>query len=187
MIGHSVGEYVAACIAGVFSLEDGLKLITKRGELMQSLPKGSMLAVSLSEKEIQPYISEKVSLATINSPNLCVLSGETEEVEKIKQQLDEKSIFCRILQTSHAFHSAMMEPILGDFRAVISKLTLNKPQIPFLSNLTGKWITDDEATDAEYWVKHIRNAVRFSENVKQLLNEKELIWLEVGAGPRFQI
>ncbi len=182
MIGHSVGEYVAACIAGVFSLEDGLKLITKRGELMQSLPHGSMLAVSLSEKEIQPYISEKVSLATINSPNMCVLSGETDEVEKVKEQLDAKDIFCRLLQTSHAFHSAMMEPILGEFRDVINSLTLNKPQIPFISNLTGKRITDEEATDAEYWVKHIRNAVRFSENVEQLLDEGELIWLEVGAG-----
>ena len=122
MIGHSIGEYVAACLAGVFTLEDALALVAKRGQLMQKLEPGEMLAVSLSETEIQPYLGKKVSLATVNSPNLCVLSGESEFIGQLEKQLSEKDIICRKLHTSHAFHSEMMEPILGRFEACLKRV-----------------------------------------------------------------
>jgi acyl transferase domain-containing protein len=182
MIGHSIGEYVAACLAGVFTLEEALGLVAKRGQLMQKPDPGEMVAVNLSEAEIQPFLNEQISLATVNSPNLCVLSGETEFIEKLEKQLSEKDVVCHKLHTSHAFHSSMMEPVLAEFLDEIRKIKLKKPEMPFLSNLTGKWITDEEAVNPQYWVDHLRNTVRFSDNVKQLLSEQELCWVEIGPG-----
>ncbi len=182
MIGHSIGEYVAACLSGVFTLEDALALVAKRGQLMQKLEPGEMMAVSLSENDVQPFLGEKISLATVNSPNLCVLSGESEFIGLLEKQLSERDIICRKLHTSHAFHSAMMEPILQEFADEVRKVNLKKPEIPYLSNLTGKWVTEEEAVSPEYWANHLRNTVRFSDNVKELLPEKDLVWIEVGPG-----
>ncbi|NET53145.1 MAG: type I polyketide synthase, partial [Merismopedia sp. SIO2A8] len=141
MIGHSIGEYVAACLAGVFSLEDALRLVAARGQMMQKLPGGSLLAVFLPEQEIRPLLSEKLSLAAINAPSVCAVSGPKDAIETLEKQLLKQGIDCRHLHTSHAFHSQMMDPILGEFSSLFSKINLNPPQIPYISNVTGTWIT----------------------------------------------
>ncbi|BAZ54092.1 beta-ketoacyl synthase [Nostoc sp. NIES-4103] len=182
MIGHSIGEYVAATIAGVFSLEDALMLVATRGKLIQQLPSGTMLAVPMSEQKIKPLLNEKLSLAAINSPNLCVVSGTEAAVEGLQNQLSEQGIDCRRLHTSHAFHSHMMDSILEPFQDFISKIKLNSPKISFVSNVTGNWITAAQATDAKYWVKHLRQTVNFSEGIAKLLQKPEQILLELGPG-----
>nr|WP_236117183.1 type I polyketide synthase [Hassalia byssoidea] len=182
MIGHSIGEYVAACIAGVFSLEEALVLVATRGRLMQELSSGTMLAIPLLEKEIQPLLCEKLSLAAINGPNLCVVSGVEEAVDDLQNRLTEQGVECRRLHTSHAFHSQMMDSILEPFQEQVSKISLNAPKIPFVSNVTGTWITAAQAIDPRYWARHLRQTVRFSEGVAELLQQPERILLEVGPG-----
>lgn len=181
-VGHSIGEYVAACLAGVLSLEDALALVATRGRLMQGLPGGSMLAVSLPEKEIQPFLSNGSSLAVINGPSLCVVSGEKEVIEDLERQFFEKDVNCRLLHTSHAFHSKMMEPILAHFTEEVKRVSLNPPHTPFLSNVTGTWITSDEAMSPEYWAQHLRQTVRFSDCMQELMKEQNRVFLEVGPG-----
>jgi acyl transferase domain-containing protein len=181
MIGHSIGEYVAACLAGVFSLDDALKLVTIRGQLMQQLPAGSMLAVSLSEAELQPFLSNEVVLAAHNAPRGCVVSGVSQSIYKLSDRLTQQGINCRLLQTSHAFHSPMMNPILESFLAQVKQVSLQTPQIPFISNVTGNWITPTAATDPHYWVKHLQQTVRFTEGIT-LLQASAQILLEVGPG-----
>ncbi|MDF5721311.1 MAG: aminotransferase class III-fold pyridoxal phosphate-dependent enzyme [Rhizonema sp. PD37] len=181
MIGHSIGEYVAACLAGVFSLEDALVLVATRGRLIQQLPSGTMLAIPLSEQEIQPLLSENLSLAAINGPDLCVVSGVEEAVDDLQKQLSEQGVECRRLHTSHAFHSQMMDSIIEPFQQQVSKISLNSPKIPFVSNISGTWITAAQATDPKYWAKHIRQTVRFSEGIAELL-QSDRILLEVGPG-----
>jgi phthiocerol/phenolphthiocerol synthesis type-I polyketide synthase E len=182
MVGHSIGEYVAACLAGVFSLEEALSLVAARGQLMQELPPGSMLAVPLTEAEIQPLLNPELSLALINGPNRCVISGTTAAIEALEQQLAAKGVEGRRLHTSHAFHSAMMEPILDRFIELVKKVDLKAPQIPYISNVTGTWIKAEEATDPNYWAKHLRQTVRFSDGLQQLMAEPDQILLEVGPG-----
>jgi acyl transferase domain-containing protein len=182
MVGHSIGEYVAACVAGVFSLEDALGLVATRGRLMQSLPGGAMLSVPLSEKELRPLLSEKLSLAAINGPSMCVVSGTEEEVEQLATRLAQKDVACRRLHTSHAFHSEMMEPVLESFTRQVKKIKLSPPQIPYLSNVNGTWITEAVATDASYWSKQLRQTVRFAENLEEVLKDPEQVLLEVGPG-----
>lgn len=182
MIGHSVGEYVAACLAGVFSLEDALALVTARGQLMQQLPSGSMLAVPLSEKEVQPWLGETLSLATINGVSACVISGATEAISVLQNQLSVAGIESRRLHTSHAFHSQMMEPILDAFQARVEQVHLTSPQIPYISNLTGTWITAQESTSSAYWAAHLRQTVRFAEGLQVLLKQPTQVLLEVGPG-----
>jgi len=182
MVGHSIGEYVAACLAGVFSLEDVLSLVATRGRLMQELPTGSMLTVPLTEAEILPYLGKHLSLAVVNAPALCVVSGEKEAVEELEKQLAEKNVNCRYLHTSHAFHSKMMDPILQPFTERVKQVRRHHPQIPFLSNVSGTWITPNEALDPSYWTKHLRQSVRFSECVQELLKESNRAFLEIGPG-----
>ncbi|BAZ54105.1 beta-ketoacyl synthase [Nostoc sp. NIES-4103] len=182
MIGHSIGEYVAAYIAGVMSLEDALTLVAMRGRLMQQLPSGSMLSIPLSETEVKPLLNENLSLAASNAPSSCVVSGTHAAIDALSQQLLAQDIECRRLHTSHAFHSQMMEPILQAFIAEAKKVTLNPPQIPFISNLTGTWISAQEATDPHYWASHLRQTVRFADGISVLLQEPNRILLEVGAG-----
>jgi acyl transferase domain-containing protein len=182
MIGHSIGEYVAACLSGVFSLEDALALVAARGRMMQHLPDGLMLAVLLGEKEVRLLLSKRLSLAAVNSPKLCVVSGPTEQIQELQIQLEAKGVICRRLRTSKAFHSALMEPILETFLAYLKKIKLAPPQIPFVSNLTGNWITPAEATDRAYWAKHLRHTVRFADGVHKLLKEPNRVLLEVGPG-----
>ncbi|HEY7492967.1 MAG TPA: type I polyketide synthase, partial [Candidatus Tectomicrobia bacterium] len=182
MIGHSIGEYVAACLAGVFSLEDALALVAARGRLMQSLPGGAMLAVRLAEKDVQPLLGEQLSLAAVNGPVQCVVSGPTAAVEALAQQLATQGVGCRRLHTSHAFHSPMMEPILAPFTEEVKSVTLNSPQIPFVSNVTGTWIGNAEATDPRYWARHLRQTVRFADGVHELVQDPDWVLLEVGPG-----
>jgi amino acid adenylation domain-containing protein len=182
MIGHSIGEYVAACLAGVFSLDDALKLVAARGRLMGQQPPGSMLAVSLNEKETAPYLSGDLALAAVNAPSLCVISGSPAAVDQLERQLKEKEVFCQRLHTSHAFHSKMMEPALEPFTELVRKIKLNPPTIPYLSNLTGAWITAGEATNPEYWTAQLRQTVRFADGVRELAQDPDQVLLEVGPG-----
>jgi phthiocerol/phenolphthiocerol synthesis type-I polyketide synthase E len=181
-VGHSIGEYVAACLAGVFSLEDALSLVAARGRLMQDLPAGSMLAVPLSEQEILPLLDEKLSLAVINGTRLCVISGEKDVLESFRERLAAKNLDCSYLQTSHAFHSLMMEPILDTFTEMVRQFGPMPPQMPFVSNVSGTWITAAEATSPAYWAMHLRRTVRFSDCLGELLKEPNRILLEVGPG-----
>ena len=189
MIGHSIGEYVAACLAGVISLEDALKLVTLRGDLMQKLPGGSMLSVDLPEAELIPLLETEtnlsladLSLAAVNSSSHCVISGTHEAVETVAQKLTANGHRCRKLHTSHAFHSPMMDPVLDEFEKHVKQVPLSKPSLPYLSNVTGNWITAAEAVEPAYWAKHIRAAVRFEKGLQVLLKEDKAIFLEVGPG-----
>jgi acyl transferase domain-containing protein len=182
MIGHSVGEYVAASLAGVFSLEDSLALISARGQLMQDLPGGAMLAVTLSEQDLSPLLGDQLSIAAQNAPGICVVSGPHDAVRDLNNSLSERGVTCHYLQTSHAFHSEMVDPILASFIEQIRRVNLNPPRIPFVSNVSGTWITDAEATDPSYWARHLRQTVRFAGGVQTLLQQPDLILLEVGPG-----
>ncbi len=181
-IGHSLGEYVAACLSGVFSLEDALALVAARGRMMQALPSGSMIAVPLSEDEVNSLLDEELSLAAINSDRLCTISGTTEAIDKLEKQLAELGVHYRRLHTSHAFHSAMMEPILDSFKNLVKQVTLNPPSIPYISNVTGTWITAAQATDSNYWAKHLLSTVRFADGLSELLRQPNQVLLEVGPG-----
>ncbi len=180
MIGHSIGEYVAACLAGVFSLEDGLHLSAVRGRLMGGMPPGSMLSVAATAGTFS--LPKELALAAINGPEQYVVSGPTDAVQAFALELEKQAVPCRLLHTSHAFHSAMMDPILDSFRAHLVKVSLRAPKIPYLSNLTGTWITAAEATDPNYWTKHLRNTVRFSDGVAELFRDPARVFLEVGPG-----
>lgn len=182
MIGHSIGEYVAACLAGVFSLEDALDLVAARGRLMQELPDGAMLAIELSEKEVSPLLGKTLSLAAINGPNLCIVSGSTKALEELNDRLSEKDVMCLPLNTSHAPHSQEMDSIIEPFKSYVEKITLRPPQVPYISNVTGTWITTAQATDPNYWARHMRQTVRFSEGLQELFKKPERILLQVGPG-----
>lgn len=183
MIGHSIGEYVAACVAGVMSLEEALELVSARGRLMQSIPPGGMLVVALSEQDLRPLIQNKaLDLATLNTPSQCVIAGTVEAVEQFAQQLAAQGIECQRLHTSHAFHSEMMEPILPAFLTQVRQIHLKPPKIPYISNLTGTWIEAQQATDPSYWVNHLRHTVRFTEGLQNLLKDSQYTLLEIGPG-----
>lgn len=182
MVGHSIGEYVAACLAEVFSLEDALALVAHRGRLMQQLPSGAMLSVQLPEQEVQPLLGEELSLAASNASAACVVSGATEAIERLQQKLQEQGVGCRRLYTSHAFHSQMMAPIIEPFTEALRNVKLNPPKIPFISNVSGTWITVAEATDPNYWARQLEAPVNFKEGIAELLKEPKRILLEVGPG-----
>lgn len=184
MIGHSLGEYAAACLSGVVNLEDALKIIYIRANLMQRQQPGSMLAVGCDECQTIGIIEkpdyQSLSIAALNSPELCVVSGDSPTISRLKNELEDKNIFCRLLKTSHAFHSRMMEPILDDFANGIADVRLKKPQIPYISCVSGTWITDADIEDNSYWIKQIRNTVRFSDGIKQILKMQSIVLLEIG-------
>jgi acyl transferase domain-containing protein/acyl carrier protein len=184
MIGHSIGEYVCACIDGVFGFEDALRLVIKRGELMSSLPGGAMMAVALSEAAAANHLTEGISIAAINSPHQVVLSGSFANIQTQQQHLDKQGVSYVTLHTSHAFHSEMMDPILDQFKAELEKTTFNiEAQPSFISNMTGKPVTIQEACSSQYWVHHLRGTVRFHQGIRtlQTMHPKPLM-LEVGAG-----
>jgi len=182
MIGHSIGEYVAACLADVLSLEDALMLVAARGRLMQALPGGAMLIVPLPAQEVTPLLGEDLSLAAVNGPALCVVSGAHEAIERVERQLVARDVACRRLHTSHAFHSYMMDPILDAFADEVARVKLSPPQIPYVSNVTGTWIEGHQATDPAYWARHLRGTVRFADGVSELVRKPDWILLEVGPG-----
>ncbi|QKQ73182.1 type I polyketide synthase [Nostoc sp. TCL240-02] len=180
MIGHSIGEFVAACIAGVFTLEDALMLVANRGRFMWDLPQGSMLSVRLPAKEVEPRLSAELAIAAINGPSLCVVSGPTEAIAALQKQLESEEVVCRRLHTSHAFHSPMMDDIIAPFAEVVRKVKLSPPQIPFVSTVTADWITAQQATDPMYWATHLRQTVRFAQGIQTLWQQPERVLLEVG-------
>jgi acyl transferase domain-containing protein/acyl carrier protein len=182
LLGHSLGEYTAACLASVFSLEDALALVVTRGRLFEMLPPGSMAVVPLSEKELLPALTPHLSLAAINGETQCVVSGVKDEVESLIATLSEQEIECRRVQVFGAGHSHMVDAVLAPFRQFVLTLQFYPPQIPFLSNVTGTWITASEAADPEYWVQHLRRPVLFGPGTKELLRNPRQILLEVGPG-----
>lgn len=181
LIGHSIGELVAACIAGVFTLEDALVAVSARGRLMQEMPKGAMLGVGGSIAEMEPYLGSGLSIAAINAPNSCVIAGPMHAIAELESALTQDRIPASRLRTSHAFHSAMMAPAVEPFVRVLEGLKLQPPSIPFVSNVTGKWITPSEATDPSYWGQQMLKTVRFAEGVR-MLTERQSLLLEVGVG-----
>ena len=181
LLGHSVGEYVAACLAGVMSLPDALALIAARGRLIQSLPPGSMLAIPLPSEQVEPLLGEELSMAAVNGPSRCVVSGPSAAVAALEARLGQRGIASRRLATSHAFHSAMMEPVLEAFAAEVDRCELRPPSIPLLSNLTGTWARPGEMTDPSYWVRHLRGSVRFADSLAELAGGSRML-LEVGPG-----
>jgi amino acid adenylation domain-containing protein len=182
LIGHSIGEYVAACIAGVFSLEDALRLVAVRGRLMQQMPAGTMLVVPLPESEVRALLNSRLSLASVNTPSLCVVAGAEADVLELEHRLEARAVASTRLHTSHAFHSWMMDAALQSFRGEVEKITLHVPQIPFVSNLTGIWITAADATEPDYWVRQLRETVRLSDGLLELFKETNLALVEVGPG-----
>jgi amino acid adenylation domain-containing protein len=183
LCGHSIGEFVAAHLSGVFSLEDALKLVAKRGKLISSLPEGSMLSVRCSEEEIKFFLPENLSLAGVNGQNQIVVAGRKKDILDFEDFLKTKDIPSKPLKTSHAFHSFLMDPILEEFEAMVTKVSKNKPTIPIISTLTGKSLTDEEALSSKYWVDQLRYTVRFEDAVKKLLSfDLPLSFLEVGPG-----
>ncbi|WP_293091572.1 non-ribosomal peptide synthetase/type I polyketide synthase [Moorena sp. SIOASIH] len=186
VMGHSVGEYVAACVAGVFSLEDGLKLIAHRGRLMQQLPSlGEMVAVMASKEKVNQLIApytEEVAVAAINGPVSTVISGAAEAIKTVTDSLEAEGIKTKQLQVSHAFHSPLMEPMLAEFEAVASQITYNQPQIPLISNVTGARADQSIATGS-YWVNHVRQPVAFAQSMETLHQLGYDVFLEIGSKP----
>jgi acyl transferase domain-containing protein/acyl carrier protein len=182
MIGHSLGEYVAACLSGIFSLEDALSLVVLRGKLFEQLPRGAMISVPLSESQVRTLMNGRLSLAAVNGPSQCVVSGSVEAIEEMADLLRRKELEFRKIKIDVAAHSEMVIPILEPFSELVNRLNLQKPQIPYVSNLTGMWMTDEDAMDPDYWVRHLRQTVRFSEGRELLLRESGNLLLEVGPG-----
>jgi acyl transferase domain-containing protein len=182
IVGHSMGEYVAACLAGVLSLEDALRLIANRAKLVNELPQGAMLAVMLPEKELLSVLPEDLSISLINGPSLCVVAGPVAAVAEFERTLTARSVICRHVQNAHAFHSRMLDPIVKAFEAEVHQVQLNEPTIPYISNVSGTWITRHEATNCSYWAMHANHTARFSDALHQLWQFKNPILLEVGPG-----
>jgi acyl transferase domain-containing protein len=179
MIGHSLGEYVAACIAGVFSLSDALTLVAARGRLMQELPPGAMLSVQLPEDELRPILTPGLSIAAVNGPSMCVASGATDAVAVLERTLQEREVQYRPLPVNRAFHSQLTETMLDAFRAELKRVQFVTPQIPFVSNVSGDWIRPDEATSPAYWTDHLRQTVRFGVGIETISRDGRTILLEV--------
>lgn len=182
LIGHSVGEYVAAVLAGVFSLEEALGLLAARAKLMQDLPGGSMLAVRRGVAELEGSLPEDVAIAAINSPSLTTLSGPTPTLQALQESLEGRKVVCRLLPTSHAFHSAMMDPIVEPFTEAAAKVRQQKPGLPWISSCTGTWMDKDAAPEASYWAGQLRHAVRFGQAVETAIQHGATAFLEVGPG-----
>ncbi|HKH46546.1 MAG TPA: condensation domain-containing protein [Thermoanaerobaculia bacterium] len=197
MIGYSIGEYVAACLAGSLSLDDALLLVARRARLIQDLPPGAMLAVPLAEEEVRPLLDERLSVSATNGPNFCVVGGPEEAVAALEATLAGRGASCLRLQTTHAFHSAMMDPAAGPLTELAAQMQPAgsrrsqqgaagsagfQPAIPYLSNVTGTWITPEDLSDPGYWARHMRGTVRFAEGLSELLREPGRAYVEVGPG-----
>lgn len=184
--GHSIGEYVAACVAGVFSVEDGMKLVMARGRLMGALPEGgTMLTLFAPVEQVLEAIGSRrlVSVAAVNAPDSIVISGDTREVEEVRDIFKERGVQSRPLVVSHAFHSPLMDPILDEFERAAAACRFSKPSIPLISNLTGKPFAEGQIPDAAYWRKHIRGAVQFAAGMQTLHQLGYGLFLEVGPSP----
>ncbi|NQY97373.1 MAG: SDR family NAD(P)-dependent oxidoreductase [Henriciella sp.] len=181
-IGHSMGEYVAACKAGVFSLEDALTLVMLRGELFECIDQGGMLSVPMSEGDVRALAPESLDIAAVNAPDLCVASGPRDQIDAFQAKLTQQDIDSTPIRIDVAAHSRMLDPILERFRTACRKIAFKAPAMPFVSNLTGKWISPDEACDPEYWVNHLRSTVRFADGLQTLRSLGEPVLVEIGPG-----
>ena len=181
LIGHSVGEFVAAVLAGVMRLSDAAQLVARRGALMQALPPGGMLSVRLSASDVLARLPEALALAAENGPAACVVAGPREAIEAWRAALEADGVQARVLQTSHAFHSSMMDPALAPFADVVRAVALAAPSLPIVSTRTGTWMTEADATSADYWARHLREPVRFSPAIRTALaRHTDAAFLEVG-------
>lgn len=180
MIGYSIGEYTAACVSGVFTIEEGIKLVVGRGKVMSQMPRGSMLSVNASHDIIAPFLSDGVSLATINTPNKCTVSGKTEEIDILEERLNEHNILNIKLETTHAAHSILMEGAKAPFIEAFKDIELKDPKIQYISNLTGGWISPQSAKSASYYGEHLRNCVDFAKGIETILSDENAVLVEVG-------
>jgi amino acid adenylation domain-containing protein len=182
LLGHSLGENTAACLAGVLSYEDALGLVTLRGRLFEKVEPGGMLSIALSPEALAPYIGNELDIAIINAPEQSTVSGRLEPLRELQKLLERDNVDAQLIPIATAAHSRLLEPVLKDFEDYLRRIKLSPPTIPFISNVTGTWITDQQATDPSYWVRHLRNTVRFSDGIKTLLKQENMIFLEVGPG-----
>ncbi|NRR24474.1 type I polyketide synthase [Brevibacillus sp. MS2.2] len=179
MIGYSFGEFAAACLAGVFSLEDAIRVIIRRGQLIKLTEEGAMLSVPMTEAELVPLLPANLSLCIVNGPS-CVVGGTKETVEQFEEQLKSLRQICIRLDTSHALHSDLMKPIKQAFAEEMKQIPLHPPLISFISNMTGDWITAEEATDPDYWARQLTDPIRFARGLQEILQEDALTFIEVG-------
>ncbi len=179
-VGHSIGEFAAAYLAGVFSLEDGLKLIAARGRLMAALPRGSMLSVRGSMDAVKKIMGDEIDVAAINSPIHCVLAGPTEKIKELQQKFEANNLPARLLHTSHAFHSSMMDGAVEPFLATAKEVQFSPPKIRIISTVTGEELTATQAMDPNYWAGHLRSTVRFSQAIQKCVAEGGNLFLEMG-------
>ncbi len=183
MIGHSIGEYVAACLSGVFTLDDTLNLIANRARMMQNQPTGAMLSISATREIFQPFLTDETEIALVNGPGIFVVGGPLEAIDILAEKLDMNKIVYRRLHTSHAFHTAMMEHVCKPLEEIIAAIPKSNPQIPFISNVSGTWITPAQANNPQYWSSHLRSTVHFSEGISELLRtQPDSIFIEIGPG-----
>ena len=182
LIGYSLGEYIAGCLAGVFALDDALRLTALRARLMSTLPEGAMLSVMSAPGSLAAHLRDGVSVAALNGPDLTVLAGPTDAIERLGKLLLPEEVACTRLATAHAFHSPMMDPVVEPLRDAFAGVRLNSPSLPFLSNVTGTWITDDEATDPGYWAGHSRETIRFVDDLAELWRLPGPVPVELGPG-----
>ena len=182
IIGHSMGEYVAACLAGVLSLEDALRLIAVRARLIDELPQAMMLAVMLPEAELLPQLPAEVSISLLNGPSHCVIAGPPEPVAAFERTLTERGVIARRVQNGHAFHTRLMDPVVPAFEEEVRKTRLNPPQIRYISNVTGTWITEADALDPSYWVRHLTHTARFSAALHEMWQLPDPVMIECGPG-----
>ncbi|TWR25885.1 amino acid adenylation domain-containing protein [Mucilaginibacter pallidiroseus] len=180
--GHSIGEFVGAHLAGVFSLPDAVKLVSTRAKMVSDAPGGSMVSVRMSEDELKQILPDTLNIAVLNGAKAAVAAGPVNDVNNFIELLNQKGIANRVLQTSHAFHSSMMDGIVGPFEEVVKSIKLNTPVKPIISTITGTWMTEAEATSPQYWAQHLRNTVRFADVAKVLAEDDGRIALEVGPG-----
>jgi amino acid adenylation domain-containing protein/non-ribosomal peptide synthase protein (TIGR01720 family) len=186
LLGHSLGEWVAACVGGVMALEEVLPAIVLRGRLMQRQPAGAMLGVHLGETALAPYLGSDLATAAVNAPRLCSVAGPFEAIASLERRLSEDNVGFTRLVTSHAFHSAMMEPVTEPLAEAVASIRLKPPRIRMLSNVTGRWLTAEEATDPRYWARQVRAPVRCAEGLELLFRSPEQVLVEVGPGKMFE-
>lgn len=182
LAGHSIGELVAATVAGVFDLETAIRIVSTRARLMHAAPAGAMVAVASNPVDIAEHLSAEVDLAAVNESGSCVIAGPDQAIRDLTTRLGAAGILARRVRTSHGFHSQSMDSVLAPFAEYLSTVTLHAPRIPMLSNMTGTWMTDDEATDPNRWAQHIRSTVRFADELEMLLADPQRVVVEVGPG-----
>ena len=182
MTGHSLGEYVAACLANVMTLRDTLAIVRLRGQLMERVPDAAMLSVGMSEAALLEMLPPELSLAAVNGPELCVVSGRTAAIACFERRMEGREVPTRRIKIVGAVHSDLLDPFLGEFGEALSKVALSKPTIPYISNVTGTWVLPEDAIDSVYWVRHLRQTVRFADGLGELLSDPNRVLLEVGPG-----